>query len=389
MEKAIELIVNRGVVARILIVAHSAVARDPRVLRQVHELRTAHQVTVAGLGPFRSDEVDFVPLPETSRHLRNKTAGASELALGRFESFSRRMSPWEKLKNGVGRRSFDLVLVNDVDPLPSVLECFPDIPILLDAHEYYPDMARPPGLRGSLLARYRSWLTDEYMRRATSVITVSDPIANEYSRRLDIERPTVIPNVPRYRALEPVRPKSDVIEMVHHGMVGPARGIDVLIRAAQRLPDSFRLHLYLVGQPADLKKLTALAAGNPQIVFHEPVATTDLPEEIHRYDVGVFCAQPVCLSDEYALPNKFFENIQGRLAQVTTPMPAMKEALSEWGVGYTVEGFGIDETQLALRGLNAELVWQYKLKANEAAQHFCWESFAPRLHESVASCLDN
>lgn len=373
--------------ARILIVAHSAVARDPRVLRQVLELRTAHHVTVAGLGPFRSDDVDFVPLPEAPREVRNKAAGASELALGRFESFSRRMSPWEALKNGLGRRSFDLVLVNDIDPLPSVLECLPGIPILLDAHEYYPDMARPPGLRGSLLARYRRWLTDEYMRQATSVITVSDPIADEYSRRLDIKRPTVIPNVPHYRDLKPVRPKSDVIELVHHGMVGPARGIDVLIQAAKALPRSFRLHLYLVGQPTELKSLTALAASDPQVVFHEPVATTDLPESIHRYDVGVFCAQPVCLSDEYALPNKFFENIQGRLAQVTTPMPAMQEALREWGIGYTAEGFGIDETQDALRRLNPELIWQYKLKANEAAEHFCWETFAPRLHDAIAACL--
>ena len=49
----------------------------------------------------------------------------------------------------------------------------------------------------------------------------------------------------------------------------------------------------------------------------------ELPRMANDYDVGLYLLPPTNFNQRYALPNKFFEFIQGRLAIAIGPSPEM------------------------------------------------------------------
>ena len=57
--------------------------------------------------------------------------------------------------------------------------------------------------------------------------------------------------------------------------------------------------------------------------FHDPVAPAELPFAMNACDVGVFCMPPININARYALPNKFFDFVQARLAVGVGPAEEM------------------------------------------------------------------
>jgi len=372
---------------RILIVSFSPIASDPRVLRQINELQGPYDVTVAGFGQFKQDDVTYFELPRERRNLYEKFRAAQRLTTSNFSSYEAHLVVSGATRSLRSTGIYDLYIANDVQCLPSVLDLAHGAPVILDAHEYSLDMSGPPGLRGFLIARYHRWLCETFIPKAKTVITVSEPIASAYARHLGIPQPVVIPNAPPYEDLQPSPVTADRIRLVHHGVVGPARGIDVLIRAFRQLPKNYELHLYLVTDSETLQGLKNLCGSCDRIIFHQPVPTRQIAQQINQYDVSVFAAQPTCFSDEFALPNKFFESVQARLAQFTTPMPAIKDAIGTYGLGQTSESFDAYSFARGLQNFSLEQIRHCKQNSVAAATDLAWERYANVFRDSVVQAL--
>jgi hypothetical protein len=144
----------------------------------------------------------------------------------------------------------------------------------------------------------------------------------------------------------------------------------MLIEATLEVPGC-TLDLFLV-PAADggryLAELARLAGGSGQVTIHDPVAPADLPATLNRFDVGAFCMPPINVNAEYALPNKFFDFVQARLAHAVGPAPEMARLVREYDLGVVSADFGKDAFVAALRSLDPAAVQAGKLASHEHAR---------------------
>jgi len=218
-------------------------------------------------------------------------------------------------------------------------------------------------------------------------MTVSQPIADKYMDEFGISRPVVIPNAAPYAALAPRAVSQERIRLVHHGIVGPDRGLRILLEAVGLLPKYFELTLMLMGEERQIQALKSMSASSRYVHFVEPVETHSIPSVVNAYDVGVFALQPETLNSRFALPNKLFENVQARVAQLVTPTSEMSRLIRQHNIGLVSDGFDAASFASALEGLTSDQIFQFKTEAHQSARELSWENFAPRLHQLIQEHL--
>ena len=107
--------------------------------------------------------------------------------------------------------------------------------------------------------------------------------------------------------------------------------------------------------------------------IHPPVAPHELPATLNAHDVGVYVLPPVSFNHLWALPNKVFDFVQGRLALVVGPSPEMAALVRRHGLGVVTDDFTPESLARALDGLTAEDVRRFKAASDAAAQELSAE----------------
>ena len=352
--------------ARILVLSFSDQARDPRVHRQLQALTENHDVAAAGFGApnLEVEFVDIRPPASDLRARRSQAAGLLRMLTRRFDgAYWGNRVVRHALRRLEGAR-FDAVLSNDIDTLPLALRLANGRPVVFDAHEYYPEHFSGRWWRLTLGAHMKH-LCRTYMRRASTVMTVSPGIAHRYRDELGVHAEVVM-NLPERVELAP-SPVSSPIRLVHHGSAERRRGLDAMIEAMALLRGDYRLDFALVGQERDRERLRMAAVADERISFVSPVPMPQLPSFLNSYDVGVYLLRPDSFNQLHALPNKLFEFVQARLAVVIAPSPDMAEVVRRHEVGVVADDFSPEAFARALAGLDAERLASLKSNADRAA----------------------
>jgi hypothetical protein len=112
-----------------------------------------------------------------------------------------------------------------------------------------------------------------------------------------------------------------------------------------------------------------------------------LPEETRDYEIGMFLLEPTNFNYLHALPNKFFEFIQARLAIAIGPSPEMARLVKEHDLGVVAQDFKPQSLANALRVLTPEKVAQFKQNAHRAADVLCWEHERTKLLNEIQRLL--
>ncbi len=351
---------------RILVIALSETQRDPRVMRQIAVWGTDYDLTVAGYGSAPDDIFDFVQIPR-KLSLWEKARGVIKLVLGAYESFywqnDRMQAAWGALHGS----TYDLVIANDVDTLPLALKVADNAPVLLDAHEYAPRQFEDRLVWKTLFQPYVDYLCRTYLPKTAAMFAVCQGIADEYKRCYGVD-PVVVTNACSSVALSPTAIDSNCIRMVHHGRCTPSRKIEGMIEMFNFLDDRFRLDFMLVpSNKRYLRKIKRLAAHDRRIGFVEPVPMAEIPVSINAYDVGLFLLPPTNFNYRHALPNKFFEFVQARLAVAIGPSPEMARLARQYGFGIVAESFDPRALARELNRLSADDISDLKAAAHHAA----------------------
>ncbi len=373
----------------LLVVSFSRIANDPRVLRQVEDLAVHFHLTVAGHGPFNYPGVEFIELPSPTDHkLRSRLSKL--LLLLRLFRFYQSFGQLEAraLKRILQARTFDVVLVNDVHPLPvSIAWGDPDHTVL-DCHEYAP-MQAPLHRWRIVYGGYNSWLCRKYLPMVRRVSTVSAGIAREYEHEFRLrDSVLVVPNAARFRDLQPSPVNAAQVELLYHGLAGPNRGLKVLIDAMRELDSGFRLNLVLANSRSNyVSALREYSSGLSSVRFLDPFPFDQLVESTNRFDIGVFVCPPTTVQHRYTLPNKLFEYIQARLGVVIGPSPEMAAIVSERGLGKITSGFSASDVAATFASLTIEEVERFKLASGKAAFPTSWENSRHTLTELIGSAL--
>jgi len=192
---------------------------------------------------------------------------------------------------------------------------------------------------------------------------VAPGIAERYERGFGV-RCEVVTNAAPLADLAPTRVHYP-IRLLHHGGAQPERRLELMIEAVARLENVTLDLMLLPTNPAYLERLRQ-AAGE-RIRFPEPVPVSELPGVANDYDAGVIFYPPRHANLELALPNKFFDFLQARLAVVVGPSPEMARIVREYDCGAVTPGFEVDDLAYTIRSLTPAWLTELKRGADRAA----------------------
>lgn len=397
----------------VLIVSLSSMHRDPRVLRQARTLKCRYRVVLAGFGEYQESGLEFISLGteknELIRNMKTRLRDAfiernvlyrlyqkvsSRIPIG-FRSFHTRIQEFLLLNTGYAKRieaaargkNVDLIIANDFSSLVPVQRGIGARPLLYDAHEYTPGQITG-GERVGSRRIFVEYVLRKYLPRCASVTTVGEGIAREYEEVFGIPRPVVVLNAPQFVKQDPSESVPDRIRLVHHGVASRQRFVEEMIRTADFLDDRFELDLYLLhGDEEYYRELKDLCRSKGGVKLLEPVPMDQLTVRLNEYDIGIYILAPHNFNQLHALPNKFFEFVQGRLAVVIGPSPEMAAYVRKYDLGVVAEDFTAESLAKSLNALTREDILRFKRNADKHAYELSAEPQMEKLKSIVESLI--
>lgn len=377
----------------ILVLSFSYLDRDPRVNRQIRFLCEYYHVIAAGMSDPNLPNVDFIPLSYRAKNPIGKARSIMQILSRQYEAFYWRQGHVVDSLQKLGGIEVDYVLANEIDSLPLALRLAKHAKVIFDAHEYSPLESEDSWVWMIRHHGYKTYLCNTYIPKVDAMTTVCQGIAERYERETGV-RPTIITNAPDYHDLEPVLkpnggPDSDSrIRMVHHGLATPHRKLEQTIEMMGLLDERFTLDMLLVpsADASYLEKLKQLATKYPCVRILPPLPIQQLVPHAHQYDIGVFLLPPTTFNYRHALPNKFFEFIQARLAVAIGPSVEMARIVKEYECGIVADDFSPISLARLLNSLDHEQINHYKQRAHAAAPHLSAQQNRERLLTLFSTC---
>ena len=354
---------------KVCMVCESDIIRDPRPRRLIEILKGKYRLTAIGLEATEIDGVEVLSYPyakkrnaKEEQELENNVAKKDYMKLVRIPN---RLV----IEKYLQEREFDIIFCHDLLLLPFVVENKKEAKIIFDAREYYPRQMESNERWKRLFAGFNDYLCKTYLKQVDYMYSVSEGIAKEYEKNYGVKC-DVITSAAKYYAPPPPLICHEPIKLIYHGMASKERGIEKMIEIMEYLDSRFTLDLMLV-KTADeeyYKNLESQVsqAKNTRIIpivpFEEIIPFTS------QYDIGFYILQPTNFNGYNALPNKFFEFIQARLAIAIGPSPEMAKLVQQYHLGIISKDFTPKSMAESLNKLTKEEILQYKENSNKAAK---------------------
>ncbi|MER3387425.1 MAG: hypothetical protein RIC81_05625 [Microcella pacifica] len=346
-------------------------------------------MTTVGYGSAPNDAIEHIEVPSNLPSLPQTVPGVSMLATRQWRRAEMAAPAVRFVRDVLREKRFDLVVANDARVLALAHAVAQGAPVWADLHEWAPEERTHVLSWRLLVAPFMRHLCARYLPLCAATSTVCEPIAELYDRDFGVH-PVVVRNAGPWQSLEPSPIDDDRVRLVHSGGAVGGRNLEAMIDAVAALDERFTLDLYLL--PANdggayLRKLTSRAAGIDRIVFHPPVAPSDLPATLNDYDVGVFWIPPTHTNARLTLPNKFFDYVQARLAVAVGPTVEMQRLVEHHGLGIVADGFTVEQCVASLASLTANEVRGFKSAAHSATHDLSFESDAQVIRSLVRASL--
>ena len=356
---------------RVLIISFSRIHNDPRVLRQIALLEAIQGTHLFLSGLLYQGNHEFIPLMKRKRTLLERIQLVF-LNLFQFNSLKERkflqIVNLKKLEKLILKNDINLIIANDLETWPvafALKTLNSQIKIILDAHEYYPRHFENKFLWKLMHSAYYNYICYKYISKADKLITVSAGIKREYDDKFAVESAIVL-NSPEYdESLNPNLIEDGTVKLIHHGIANSSRKLEKMIWMMDYLEPRFHLNLMLM--PTDesyFNKLKKMAKGK-RVTFLDPVPTTEISAFINQFDMGIFLLEPVNFNYANALPNKFFEFIQARLAIVIGPSPEMSEIVLKENNGAVASTYDEKQVSETLNALMMEEIQDMKVQSHK------------------------
>lgn len=349
---------------KLLIISYSRIASDARVLKQIELFKDDFAITACGYGRAPEGVSEYLEIPPSHANVdlygRYITLKQYRLAYWRVDATKK---AWELLQPRTG--GFAAILANEIEALPLALRLNATHGVLADLHEYYPSLHEESEAWDRRIRPYYEWLCRRYLPLAAASTTVAQGIARKYETLTGV-LPSVVTNATPYVDISPT-PVHTPLRLVHHGAALRNRELHELVKAVNSAEDHVEMDMYLMpNDPAYIEELRQQAAGTRVRVF-DGIAYEQLIDTLNSYDVGFYVLPPVSANHVYALPNKFFDFIQARLALTIGPSKEMSRIVEQYGLGVVTENFSTEAAIRALNDLTPENVAYWKNNSNKSA----------------------
>lgn len=348
---------SSGRQSRLLMVVHSTVPGDPRVMVEATAARDAgFDVDIlalrgAGEAPEErlADGIRVVRLPVEHRR------GASVLRVAReylvFTGRATLRAAWT-----ARARRYDVAQVHNPPDFLVVAGLVPKIlgaRLVFDVHDLGPDMfhSRYGTRRGaSRVDRLLRFVERRALSLADDVLTVHEPYRQALiARGAHADRVTVVMNSIAEELLPPPSRagSNSGFRVVYHGTITPHYGVELLVRAVARarehVPD-IELDVYGSGDARESSMRIARELGiADRTRFMDMLPRRDVLAAVNGASVGVVPNLPTRLN-RFALSTKLFEYVALGIPAVVADLPTLRMHFSDDEVLFFRAG---DETSLS------------------------------------------
>lgn len=328
---------------KVVIIVFNAIDTDVRVLRQVHTLKDAYDVTLISFGGNAIPDISMINIPRVRMNLLDKVLGLIFLLLRLYLPAYWRIYKYRKVSQQVVEH--DLVIANDIETLPLAFKIRSlRTKVIFDAHEFAMRQF-DNDLRWRILFKgFNRYLTMKFVPETDAMITQNRLFAEEFRKMLAVE-PGIMTNAPERFDLQPRATKKE-IRLIHHGIYNASRKIERLIEVVDLLPEHYKLYLMLHvpalsndQSRARFDEFVNTASEHPRVEVLEAVKGHEVVPTIHAFDIGVHILEPINYNHAHSLPNKILEFIQARLAVVIGPSPGMVDIVDQYQVGRVAKDF--------------------------------------------------
>ena len=287
--------------------------------------------------------------------------------------FFLRLRWWLRRRSSRGNTP-QAIMVRHLKVAHALLQTFPDIPLLYEAHEVFAEVA-PPDKRASL-AR----IEEAVLRRAAALVAVTQGLADDLKKRYRLEREIhVLADAVSWPAQIPEKPWRDAgRHIVYAGSFFSWKGAQDLVAAAAGLPGC-RLTL-IGGSPERIREYQRqVPAHGAEVVFAGHLRHAETLKALSAACIAVLPnrAEPNSL---WSSPLKLFEYMAAGCAVVAADLPSVREVLAEDEAVWATPG---DPQALAagIRRLvnHPEQARRMGESLRQRARHYTWEARAEKL----------
>lgn len=229
------------------------------------------------------------------------------------------------------------------------------------------------------------------MNKCAFSIMVNDSIADEVQKIHKLKtRPIVVRSTPncwkldideitktRDMMLSKLEVKGNTFLVMYHGGLMKNRGIENAIKAINYCDNCC---LVILGNGEEkyvesLKQLVKTERVNGKVLFLDAVTHTELYKYVGAANVGFSILTGLFKNHYYALPNKFFENIQALTPIIVSDFPEMATLVDMYNIGLKIDPNSVDELANAINTMSnkADLYNTFKNNLKHAKKDLCWE----------------
>jgi glycosyltransferase involved in cell wall biosynthesis len=280
-------------------------------------------------------------------------------------------------------KEFHILHCNDLDTLPIafIIKKFKnrDIKVVYDAHEHETERHHQSNFDKKILKIVERFL----LKYVDEVITVSEPIADDYVKLYGIKKPALIYNTPSKISIKKKDifrekfniPKEHII-FLYQGGLQPRRGI---LEFLELIKDKKDVSYVIMGFGELKKEILKRMESQSNLYFHDAVSPDILLDYTSSADIGVCIEENLCKSWDLALPNKMFEYAMVDLPVIVSGLSELKRFVEEHQIGYVIEDIFNQEE---FNQLFPKILETYKNKDNNikrVKERYNWQNQEKKL----------
>jgi hypothetical protein len=371
---------------RVVLLSFTPTRLDPRVMRQVDALKERHEIVTCGYGSG-VDGVEHIRIPDSVRPLPMNLPGVAALGLHMHKAAYACLPAGRWVRNELPSTDFDMILTNDLEPIPVALDVADSRPVVADLHEFYPELPYDWRWRYFLRPLWERICRKDLPRTAAQM-TVAAGLATEFGQRYGVF-PQVVTNAGPFRAPTPHN-LGDPLRIVHHGMADRGRALELMVLGVGGV-SGVELDMLLVPSPRQrsyITELEDLASRFENVRISSPVPKSELPAKLDEYDLGIAFHASESFSYVHSLPNKFFDFVQSGLPIIVGPSPEMAALANEYGLGLVIPDWKVESLRSELTHMSTKQVLQWQANVCSAAKDLSGEKSAQVIRDVVSDAFE-